>query len=148
MLIKTPSIPLAICSGLNCVLVEFNPFKLFSCHFIITATNHIYCSPDVGRDCTPYRTLTCDTGFRKPLLYTTELMGHKIFLSWGQDSNLRGLSPLGYKASAFNHSATPANIHCFTSVVQRIKPHSSRELFGGFQTHHQFPQTRAYISSQ
>lgn len=30
------------------------------------------------------------------------------FLSWGQDSNLRGLSPLGYKANLFNRSSTPA----------------------------------------
>lgn len=30
------------------------------------------------------------------------------FLSWGQDSNLRGLSPLGYKANLINRSSTPA----------------------------------------
>lgn len=29
-------------------------------------------------------------------------------LSWRQDSNLRGLSPLSYKASLFNRSSTPA----------------------------------------
>lgn len=33
-------------------------------------------------------------------------------LSWRQDSNLRGLSPLGYKASLFNHSSTPAFFSC------------------------------------
>ena len=38
-------------------------------------------------------------------------------LSRRQDSNLRGLSPLGYKASLFNHSSTPAFFSC--SVFQR-----------------------------